>query len=128
MPDEQEGQERSLAQVLKELGGGSFHREASEALATLVKEMWRVAEAAGGKPKGKLVLTLNLSLDRGIMDLDPSVKVTTPATIRARTIMYPGPDGRLSRNDFRQGALALENARDVSTAPVRDIRSVGTAS
>lgn len=127
MPDQQEGQEPSFAQMLRDLGGGSFHREATEALASLVKEMWRVAEATGGKPKGTFDLKIKFVLDRGIMDVDPAVKITAPATVRARTIMYPTPDGRLSRNDLRQGQLALEGARDVSTAPVRDIRSVGSA-
>lgn len=112
---------RSLADVLLALGNGSFHEEATEALSSLVKELARVAEASGGKPKGKLVLTINFQLDRGIMDVDPSVKVTQPATVRARTIMYPAPDGRLSKNDLRQGMLALEQARDVGHGKVRDI-------
>lgn len=125
MPDN-EVQEYSLAEVLKQLAQGRFHDEATAALSGLVKEMMRVADISGGKPKGAFVLTIKMSLDRGILDLDPAVKVTAPATVRARTIMYPSPDGRLRRNDINQTALALSESRDVSTTDVRDIRTAKT--
>ncbi len=119
-------QEYSLAEVLKAIAQGRFHDEATQALGALVKDMMRVADISGGKPKGTFVLTLKMSLDRGILELDPAVKVTAPATIRARTIMYPDKNGRLSRNDISQTQLALAESRDVSTTDVRDIRTAKT--
>jgi hypothetical protein len=118
-----DNQKASLANVLVGLGQGRFHDEATEALQRLVKEMNRVAEAGGGKPKGKLVITLDLMLDRGIFELNPGVKVTTPATVRARTIMFSTPDGQLSKNDLRQGTLGLEGAKDVGFGEVKDFRA-----
>jgi len=115
----------TFADLIRSLGSGRFHDEATEGLSMLVKEMTRVAESSGGKPKGQLTLTIKLQLDRGVMDLDPSITIKTPATVRARTLMYPSADGRLTRNDTRQGMLELEAAKDVST--VTDIRSVNAA-
>lgn len=119
----QETQHASLANVLVGLGHGRFHEEATEALQKVVKEMNRVADSGGGKPKGKLVITLDLVLDRGIFELNPSIKITTPATVRARTIMYSTPDGQLSKNDTRQGMLGLEAPRDVGFGEVRDFKA-----
>jgi hypothetical protein len=121
-------QRASLSDLLLEISQGRFHEEATAALTQLVKEMNRVADVGGGKPKGKLVLTINFMMDRGIMEVDPGVKITTPATPRARVIMYTTPDGRLSKNDTRQGMLDLDTAKDVSTAgavrEVDDVRSI----
>lgn len=115
----------SLTEVLEVLGQGRFVEEATAQLRGLVKEMNRVAEIGGGKPKGKLTITLSLGLDRGIFDLEPSIKITTPASVRARTIMYSTADGQLSKNDTRQGFLPLAEAKDVSTrGAVRDVRDI----
>lgn len=121
-------QDATIIDVLGGLGQGRFVEEATAKLRELVKEINRVAEVGGGKPKGKIILSLTLGLDRGIFDVEPSIKITTPATVRARTIMYSTPDGRLTKNDFRQGQLALEEAKDVSTrAAVRDVRDFRAA-
>lgn len=117
-------QAASIVDVLTGLGGGRFVEEATAQLKTLVKEMNRVAESGGGKPKGKIVITLALGLDRGIFDLEPTVQVKPPSTVRARTIMYSGVDGRLSKNapPSNQHQLPLSEAKDVSTRS--DVRSV----
>lgn len=113
----------TILDTLHGIAQGRFVREVTEQMQALVKEMNRVAELGGGKPKGKLVLTLNLALDRGIMSVEPAIKITTPNPIRALTIMYPTADGRLTKNDTRQGMLALGEGKDVSTrVDVRDIR------
>lgn len=111
----------NFAEFIRSISSGAFHDEATEALKTVVREIVRVAEASGGKPKGKLVLTINMQMDRGVMDVNPDVKITTPSTVRARSIMYPTRDGGLSRTDQRQ--LALPGVRD-AMPDVRDIRSV----
>jgi hypothetical protein len=124
MPEQLETEKYSLADQLKTLGAGRFDEEATQAVRELVRAMTRVAETSGGKPKGQIVITLKLQLDRGVFDMDPAIKVTTPATQRARTIFYAMPDGRLSKHDHRQTELALSGARDVSTADDRPIRVV----
>jgi hypothetical protein len=71
-------------------------------------------------------VSFKLVLDRGIMEVEPAIQTKSPANVRARSLMYPSADGRLSRNDTRQGTLALAESQDVSTAEVRDIRSMQT--
>lgn len=122
-------QEETLVDTLKGIAQGRFVEEATDQMRTLVKEMNRVASIGGGKPKGKLVITLNLTLDRNVFDLEPSIRVTTPAAVRARTVMFSTADGRLLKQapPSPQQQLALgegqRDVKDVSTrADVRDIR------
>lgn len=108
--------------TLRAIGGGSFEAEATEALRELVQRIQYVAERGGGKPKGKIVVSLTIKQDRGIMEIEPDIRVVTPGVVRNRTIMYGTPDGRLVDSDPRQTSLALAPAKDVSTHGVVDIR------
>ena len=118
MPPTNEG----FAETLRTINGGDFEAEATEALRELVQRIQHVAEHGGGKPKGKIVVALTIKQDRGIMEIEPDIKVVTPGLVRNRTIMYGTPDGRLVANDPRQTSLALGPAKDVSTRSVVDIR------
>jgi hypothetical protein len=120
------GQDATIIDTLAGLLQGRFAEEATEQMRGLVKEMNRCAEVGGGKPKGKLVITINLHLDRGIYALEPSVKATSPSPARALTIMYSTPDGRLVKNapPSPQHSLPLSESKDVSTTTdVRDVPS-----
>lgn len=118
MPPTNEG----FASTLSAINGGDFEEEATEALRELVQRIQHVAERGGGKPKGKIVLTLTIKQDRGVMEIEPDLKLVTPGLVRNRTIMYGTPDGRLVDSDPRQTSLALGPAKDVSTRGVVDIR------
>jgi hypothetical protein len=117
-------QDQAFSGFIEGLSRGSLNDEATDQLRELVKEMTRIAETSGGKPKGKLVLTINLMLDRGIMDVDPKLTVTRPTPVRARSVMYALADGRLSKNDVRQNELALSSGGVKDGTPdVKDIRT-----
>jgi hypothetical protein len=81
------------------------------------------ARAHGGKPKGKLTVSLALRLDDGIVEVVPAVKAEPPKAPRRRTILYPQADGSLTPNNTKQLDMEFEKgpARDASvavTAPV----------
>lgn len=111
-----------FADTLRAINGGEFEAEATEALRELVRRIQHAAEHNGGKPKGKIVVSLTIKQDRGIMEIEPDIKTVTPGLVRNRTIMYGTDDGRLVQNDPRQLALGLP-VKDVSTRAVVDIRS-----
>jgi hypothetical protein len=118
------GKDATIVDTLAGLMQGRFVEEATEQMRVLVKEMNRCAEVGGGKPKGKLVITINLTLDRGIFALEPSAKTVSPSPARALTIMYSTADGRLQKNapPSQQHSLPLSESKDVSTnTDVRDI-------
>lgn len=115
----------SLTDVIKACGGGAFHDEATAELQALVKDIRRVAETIGGKPRGMLTLKLKLTLDRGIFDVEAGIAVTSPAVIRARTIMYDAEDGSLFKNEQRQ--LSLSGIVKDGTPDVTNIRTARDA-
>lgn len=118
------GQDEQFSDFLPTIARGDVDRELTAQLRELVIEMQRVAENAGGKPKGKISLTIGFTLDRGVFEVDPRISVTKPSPIRARTVMYGTTDGRLTRQDERQGSFALESGAVKDGVPdVRDIRT-----
>lgn len=119
-----DGVQATFADMLLGLAQGRFHEELTDEMRKLVKAMNRTLEVSGGKPKGKLVLTIDLMLDRGIYDLAANIRVTTPAPTRQRTVMYSTPDGALSKNDVRQMGLALTSPgrREVGFGETVDFR------
>ena len=109
---EQRSDEAMFSDFVRTMTRGALDEEATAEMQELVKEMTRIAETSGGKPKGKLVLTVNFSLDRGVMDVDAKVTIARPARVRARTIMYPQRDGSLSKEDESQGRLFAGEVKD----------------
>lgn len=101
----------SFAEFLKTLEDGTLHEELSEKLAGLVVFLQQYAAAVGGKPKGRLTLSLELKLDRGLFEIDADVVVKEPKTIRGRSVLYGAADGSLSPHNPQQ----IDAFRDVST-------------
>jgi hypothetical protein len=112
-----------LADLLRSISGGDFHDDATNKLVKLVATMRNVAQNTGGAAKGKLVITVTAKLDRGMFDIDADMKVTEPATVRGRTVLWSNENGELVRQDPRQTTLALSAPVKDGTPPVvRDIR------
>jgi len=113
---------------LADFARGSLDDEITDQLTELVREMTRISETSGGKPKGKLTLSVEFVLDRGVMDVNPKLNVTRPTPLRARAVMYPTRDGGLSSQDESQHRLALSGeVRDVSP-DIKDIRTAAPRS
>jgi hypothetical protein len=112
-----------LADLLKSISGGDFHDDATRKLEKLVATMRDVARNTGAAAKGKIVFSVSMKLDRGMFDIDADMKVTEPATVRGRTVLWSNEKGELVRQDPRQGSLALSApVRDGTPPVVRDIR------
>lgn len=104
--------EDMFSDLVRTIARGALDEDATVQLKELVKEMTRVGETTGGKPKGKITLTITFVLDRGVMDVDPRLSVVRPTPVRARSILYPQRDGGLSKEDVRQGRLFAGEVRD----------------
>jgi hypothetical protein len=117
-------EELTLADLLKVLAHGAFHEDATQAHNSLCETMTKVATASGGIAKGSLTISLKYKMDRGVFEVDPSYKVTTPSTPRLRTMLFPDKNGRLHRANQQQLSLPGVDApieRAVEAAPVRDV-------
>ncbi len=104
---------QSLTGVIEQIDAGNFVAQATNKTAKLVTVMNDRARDGGGKVKGKITITLEFILDRGIFEINGKASVVEPATVHGRTFLYGKDDGSLVREDPRQGMLAL-------ATPVRD--------
>lgn len=115
-------------QLLGTLEDGRLVQDVTDQLRELVGAMQRHAVQTGGKPTGRLTLTLNLKLDSGIFEVQASSAVVQPKPIRGRSILYGTRDGLLSPNNPRQlefGLGAAGPVRDVATPAAGEVRRLG---
>lgn len=111
MPTKPETETNDLAALVKDINGGEFHQGATKAMKTLVASLKDVERNLGGTPKGKLIIAFDLKLEKGIIDIRASVKVTEPSSIAGRTMRYGTEDGVLLKEDPRQHILGLTDGR-----------------
>lgn len=103
---------RSFAQLLGALEDGQLHTDLTTALTDAVAGI-QDALRDGAKPKAKLVLTLDLRVDKGVIEIDGDYKVTLPKAERGRSIFWATPENMLSRSNPRQADMF----RDVNAPP-----------
>jgi hypothetical protein len=115
----------SFAEIISQVSHGAINDEATNELKALVAEMMRCARDVGGKPKGKIVVTLSLALEKGIFDVYGSVKAQMPAKVQPRAILYAAKNGLLSENDQRQYAFEMP-PKDVTSEAATSVRSIAS--
>jgi hypothetical protein len=89
-------------------------------VADLVAKVRGIGESSGGKPVGKVRVTVAIKYDRGVFEVDADVAVVEPKVLRPRTLMYAVPGGGLSRNNPQQ----IDAFRQVPAAPTSETRAV----
>lgn len=103
---------RTFGGFLGEAEDGQLQADLTKALSELVATISNEAADRGGKPKGKLTLSIALQLDHGAFDVVCDIKVAAPKCVRARSIFFATPDNNLTREHPRQQMLPLH---DVAT-------------
>lgn len=115
----------TFTEFVAQLEDGQVQADATDQLKELVEAMHRRAETTGGKPKGKLTLTVDLKLDDGVFEVNANIAVKAPTAVRRRSILYRAPDGGLSANNPRQLDLGITGPpKDVSTRAAGQLRSM----
>lgn len=95
----------TVADTLRLLADGQFDADVSAALRELVRKMESHAFSNKAVAKGRLQITLDITLANGAHVVVPSFKVTAPVAKQPGTLLFAFEDGRLSRNPPGQGAL-----------------------
>lgn len=117
-------QRETFCRELQTMQRGAFDDEITAAVRELVVEMTQAVEKGTSKPKAKLTITVDLTLDRGMMDLTADFAVKHPKKVRGRTVMYPGPGGTLLPHDPQQLSLEVPGARDTAVEGTRNVHVV----
>lgn len=116
---------RPFSIVLGQLEDGTFHDDVSEKLRELTLALKEHA-ATSGNAKGKLTLTLDLMVDKGLLLIVPNVETRAPRPRRKSSVMWITDEGNLSPDNPKQLPLvpravpALEEKpREVSAHPMQ---------
>lgn len=117
---------RTVSQLLPIIDDGDFNADLNRAQQDLIGDIANAALNAGGKAKGKIVITLDYELDGAMLDIKPELKVTRPKTRRGRSAFWLTQDNHLSRTNPRQHDMfrdvkASTAMRD-APAGIKDIR------
>lgn len=113
---------RDFALFLRHIDDGAIHEEASAELHALATKLSRHVDTHGGKAKGQLTVTLNLTaLPNGTVDVLADVKVKEPKVVRPRSVFWFTKGNNLSPDNPRQQKLALREVPPASREKARDI-------
>lgn len=109
---------RSFSQFVGEAEDGQLQTDLTSEMQDLVAALSNAAAERGGKPKGKLTLTVEMKLVDGAFEVLTDIKIAAPKVARARSIFFATPDNNLTREHPRQQRLPLH---DVAVAQ-REVR------
>lgn len=113
---------RDFAVFLRNIDDGTIHEEASAELHALATKLSRHVDTHGGKAKGQLTITLNLTaLPNGTVDVLADVKVKEPKIVRPRSVFWFTKGNNLSPDNPRQQKLALREVPSPAREKARDI-------
>ncbi|CUW39701.1 conserved protein of unknown function [Magnetospirillum sp. XM-1] len=120
-PDAGPEEPRSFSTFIAMLEDGKLNADLSEALRDLNAAMNDHVIAFGGKPKGKMVISIDFTLEKGVFDIVADFKVAEPKVKRDRSIAWSTPGNNFSPENPRQMQL-FGRVRDVTGD--REVRSV----
>lgn len=111
----------SFSTFLAQLSDGEFNTDLTDQMRDLVAALSDCFADNGGKPGGKIAITLSFKLDDGIVEVKPDLKVTKPKVAQRKSVFWATPGNNLTRRNPKQQELPL---RDVSSKSDGTIRAV----
>lgn len=92
----------TFAEFIRLLNNGGLHADLSAALPEIAAALENHGAENGGKAKGRLVLTVDFELKKGVYELYADFTTKLPKVARDRTIAWATPDNFFSPQDPRQ--------------------------
>lgn len=116
---------RAFSQFLTAVENGELHGDLTSALRDLVGDLNNAYANAGGKPKAKLVLAIDLALDgkAGVIEVSSEIKTTPPKQVRGKSVFWSTPENNLCQSNPRQMDLdirSVHHEREVRFASKED--------
>lgn len=108
---------RSFAQFLATLEDGQLNSELSHSLRELAKKMSDHCINYGSKAKGKINISIEMILEKGVFDIRSKYKMTEPEAPRIRSIAWTDKNHNLVPNNPKQNDMF----RDVNVRKVRTV-------
>lgn len=119
MADEHEithanGGRRSFTWFLQRIDGGGLVHELTNKMADIGAALNQAYQDFRGKPKAKIVVTITIENDKGIMNVAAKYKIEMPGAPAATAVMWTDQANNFIDEDPRQPALFPRGPRVVS--------------
>ena len=92
---------KNFSQFVASHNNGAFNEEVSQAMQAMIEEMQDRALDSGGNQKATLSITLSFGLQKGIMYVDASKKVTLSKDV-SKGVYWPTAENTLQQSDPKQ--------------------------
>lgn len=86
----------TFSQFIALLEGGTLHDELTTTLRDIAAGLSNHVLEHGGAPKGRLTLSLDFKLEKGVFEIDAKVDTKMPRSPRGRSIMWATPSNFLT--------------------------------
>jgi hypothetical protein len=116
---------RPFADFLRAIEGGELIEDLADQLRELQAALSE-RSATHDKAKGKLVLTINFTHEKGLVMVSADVATKQPKVVRGSTAMWLSPGNNLVGSDPRQLELKPRAVPATSDAP-RELKSAAAA-
>lgn len=103
---------RTFTQFLGELEDGDLTHNLTQAVQDLVGDLENCRQEQGGKPSGKITITIDLTDEDGVIEAKSNFAIVKPKRKRQRSLFYPTKENFLTRENPRQQRLPFQ---DVNT-------------
>lgn len=97
-----EAQPKSFGVILAQLEGGAFNDQLSREVQGLIADMSDHAKVYGGSAKGKISLSIDVTLDKGVFEISAEKKITAPKERKSKSIFWADKDNNLTEENPRQ--------------------------
>lgn len=100
---------KSFAVVLSSLDGGAFNDKLSRDVQNLIADMSDHAQISGGNARGKVAVTLDVKMEKGIIQITAESKITAPKEPKSVSIFWADKDNNLTEENPKQRRFEFEN-------------------
>lgn len=108
---------KSFATFLTTLEDGNFNDVLSDELRDLSEAIYLQSANYGGKPKGKITITIDLQENDGIFDIRSNYSVKKPIIPRQRSIAWTDENHNLVPSNPKQKDMF----KDVNSLKIKDV-------
>lgn len=108
----------NFAEMLDKIERGELVSDLTIAQSELVRALVQTEGARGGRPKGKITLTLTYQYDGEMLEISPVIAVAKPKAVRNRAVLFVTEGDQVSFQNPTQMPLALGESVPAALAPV----------
>lgn len=107
-----------FAETLASLERGDVVADLTIAQSEVVRALVQAVGARGGRPKGKVTLTMTYSYDGTLLEMLPTIAIAKPKSVRNRAVMFVTDGDQVTLQNPTQRELGLGEQVGAALAPL----------